>query len=66
MGYEDIKSALSKIMLDKRIKDNLDEIIEVKEEVICCEKDHPKSYIHLSIGEVVRCQYCNTAYKRIE
>ena len=66
MGYEDIKSALSKIMLDKRIKDNLDEIIEVKEEVICCEKDHPKSYIHLSIGEVVRCQYCNNAYKRIE
>ena len=66
MGYEDIKSALSKIMLDKRIKDNLDEIIEVKEEIISCEKDHPKSYIHLSIGEVVRCQYCNTAYKRIE
>ena len=66
MGYEDIKSALSKIMLDKRIKDNHEEIIEVKEEVICCEKDHPKSYIHLSIGEVVRCQYCNTAYKRIE
>tara|TARA_B100001057_G_scaffold364813_1_gene367805 strand:- start:65 stop:265 length:201 start_codon:yes stop_codon:yes gene_type:complete len=66
MGYEDIKSALSKIMLDKGIKDNLDEIIEVKEEIISCEKDHPKVYINIPIGKVVRCQYCNTAYKRIE
>ena len=66
MGYEDIKSALSKIMLDKRIKDNHDEIIEVKEEIISCEKDHPKVYINIPIGQIKRCPYCNTAYKRIE
>ena len=67
MGYEQIKAGISEVLSNTRHLDNVkDDIIEVKEEVICCEKDHPKSYIHLSIGEVVRCQYCNTAYKRIE
>ena len=50
MGYEQIKAGISEVLSKTKHLDNVkDDIIEVKEEVICCEKDHPKSYIHLSL-----------------
>ena len=66
MGYEQIKAGISEVLSKTKHLDNVkDDIIEVNEEVICCEKDHPKVYINLPIGKIMRCPYCNTAYKRI-
>ena len=62
MGYEQIKAGISEVLSKTRHLDNVKEdIIEVKEEVICCEKDHPKVYINLPIGKIMRCPYCNQA-----
>ena len=42
-----------------------DNIIEVKEEIVSCDKDHPIVYINVPFGKIMRCPYCNQAYKRI-
>ena len=63
MGYEQIKAGISEVLSKTRHLDNVKEdIIEVKEEVICCEKDHPKVYINLPMGKIMRCPYCCLLY----
>ena len=42
MGYEDIKSGITKVLQDTKEK-----TIKVTEEVISCENDHPVVYICL-------------------
>ena len=43
MGYEQNKAGISEVLSKTKHLDNVkDDIIEVKEEVICCEKDHTK------------------------
>ena len=48
MGYEDIKSGITKVLQDTKEK-----TIKVTEEVISCENDHPiaVSYTHLRAHE---------------
>ena len=70
--FDELKETFKKLVFKSMIYRDLhldnvkEDIIEVKEEVICCEKDHPKVYINLPIGKIMRCPYCNQAYKRIE
>ena len=42
MGYEDIKSGITKVLQDTREK-----TIKVTEEVVSCENDHPIVYINV-------------------
>jgi uncharacterized Zn-finger protein len=60
MGYEDIKSGITKVLQDTKEK-----TIKVTEEVISCENDHPIVYINVPFGKIMRCPYCNLAYERI-
>ena len=63
MGYEHIQRGVSEV-LQKQEKENKD-ILLVTEEIVCCEKDHPKVYINVpSGGKVMRCPYCNQGYMR--
>ena len=40
------------------------EIIITNKDVVVCENDHPKVYIHTDrTGKVVYCQYCNIGYR---
>lgn len=61
MGYEDIKSGITKVLQDTK-----EQTIKVTQEVISCENDHPIVYINVPLGKIVRCPYCNLAYERIK
>ena len=61
MGYEDIKSGITKVLQDTKEK-----TIKVKEEIISCENGHPIVYINVPFGKIMRCPYCNLAYERIK
>ena len=61
MGYEDIKSGITKVLQDTKEK-----TIKVKEEIISCENGHPIVYINVPFGKIMRCPYCNLEYERIK
>ena len=56
MGYEDIKSGITKVLQDTKQK-----TIKVTEEIISCENGHPIVYINVPFGKIMRCPYCNLA-----
>tara|TARA_B100000609_G_C17166859_1_gene409387 strand:+ start:678 stop:935 length:258 start_codon:yes stop_codon:yes gene_type:complete len=62
MGYEQIKAGIAEVLSKSNSPEN---IIEVKDEVVSCEKDHPIVYINVPFGKIMRCPYCNQAYKRV-
>ena len=47
MGYEDIKSGITKVLQDTKEK-----TIKVTKEVISCENDHPIVYINVPLGKL--------------
>ena len=62
MGYEQIKAGITEVLSKSK---SPDDVIEVKDEVVACEKDHPNVYINVPFGKIKRCPYCNQAYKRV-
>ena len=48
MGYEDIKSGITKVLQDTKEK-----TIKVTEEVISCENGHPIVYINVPFGKIM-------------
>ena len=48
MGYEDIKSGITKVLQDTKEK-----TIKVTEEIVSCENDHPIVYINVPLGKII-------------